>query len=90
MTTYRRRDEVSESRIDDDLFLVDPATAEIFHLDRMAAALWTLLAEPTERATIDATFAAAFPEIAQDVLAGDIDAALADLLDGSLVIVEED
>ena len=47
---YRRAESVSETPVDDDLFLVSPATHEIVHLDRLAAALWRLLAQPQSRA----------------------------------------
>jgi hypothetical protein len=53
---YKRRTGVSETAIDDELFLADSSSGELFHLDRTATGLWTLLAEPSAFETILGTF----------------------------------
>jgi hypothetical protein len=88
MTIYRRTPGVSETVVEDDLFLVSPQTQDIVHLDRLAAALWRLLAEPQSRTDIAAVFAAAFPDAAPAGLAADLDAALAALAAAGLVLAE--
>ena len=85
MSLYRRRSGISENRMGDDLFLVDPASGEIHHLDATAIALWTLLADPRDEAEIVATFAAAFPGQPVETLRADLRRALDAMLDGGLV-----
>ena len=80
MIRYRRRAEMSETAVDDELFLAHPETQEIVHLDPLAAALWRLLAEPHTTAEIEAAFAAAFPTVPPDRLGADLQEALATLL----------
>jgi hypothetical protein len=80
MTRYIRAAGVSETAVDDELFLVAPQTQEIVHLDALAAAVWRQLAEPATAADIAALFAAAFPDMPAERLRADIEAALAVLL----------
>ena len=77
---YRRNPEVSATEAEAETFLVLPGTEEVFYLDPLASGLWRLLAEPRDREEIVATFRDAFPDRAVGELAGDIDAALAELL----------
>ena len=83
---YSRRNGVTQTPVGDDLFLVDLATGEIFHLDRSAGGLWTLLEQPSDFAGILATFGAAFPEAPRDQLELDLRSALATLMSMGLVI----
>ena len=83
---YSRRSGVSETPVSDELFLVDAASGELFHLDRSARGLWTLLAEPSEFATILATFREAFPDTPADRLERDLRQALATLMGRGLVV----
>ncbi|MEC9346023.1 MAG: HPr-rel-A system PqqD family peptide chaperone [Pseudomonadota bacterium] len=85
MSAYRRRPGISENRMGNDLFLVDPASGEIHHLDATAIALWTLLAEPRDEAEIVATFAAAFPDQPVETLQSDLRLALHAMRDGGLI-----
>ncbi len=88
MTAYRRAPGVAETAIDDDLFLVEPATQEIVHLDLMAVAVWRLLEAPRTVAEIEAAFAEAFPDVPGERIAGDIDTALRRLLEQGLVAMD--
>jgi Coenzyme PQQ synthesis protein D (PqqD) len=83
---YSRRSGVSETPVGDDLFLVDTAKGELFHLDRSARGLWALLDQPMEFAAILKTFSEAFPETPCDQLERDLRNALATLMSRALVI----
>jgi Coenzyme PQQ synthesis protein D (PqqD) len=83
---YSRRSGVSETTVGEDLFLADTASGELFHLDRSARGLWTLLDQPTEFAAILKTFGEAFPDIPPDQLERDLRNALATLMRRGLVI----
>jgi hypothetical protein len=71
---------VAETRVDDDLFLVEPASGEAFYLDSTGAALWRLLIEPQTLADIEAVFSAAFPDAPRERLAEDLRAILAEMV----------
>lgn len=88
MSRLRRAEGVVVSEMEGDLFLVRPADGEIYHLDRMAAAIWNLLAEPLGRTAIRETFAEAFPEVPADRLAADLDTALETLIADGLLAEE--
>lgn len=83
---YSRRSGISETPVTDELFLVDTASGELFHLDRGARGLWAALAEPTEFDTILATFREAFPDAPADRLERDLRQALATLMSRGLVV----
>lgn len=83
---YRRNPEVSVTEAEAETFLVLPGTEEVFYLDPLASGLWRLLAEPRDRDEIVATFEAAFPDRPAGELAGDLDAALAELLTRGLAL----
>ena len=85
MSGLRRAEGVVESEMEGDLFLVRPDDGEIFHLDRMAAGVWTLLAEPMSRAEVLAIFREAFPEVGPERIAADLDAALDEMLRDRLI-----
>lgn len=85
MTRLRRTAGVSETAVEGDLYLVHPASQEIYHLDAMATALWRLLAEPQREADLIAAFAEAFPAIEHARLAGDITGAVETLLRQGLI-----
>ncbi len=83
---YARRSGVSETEVGDELFLVDPASGELFHLDRGARGLWTLLAEPSRFEAILATFRDAFPDAPADRIEFDLRRTLAELMGRGLVL----
>lgn len=88
MTRYRRNPGVSETIVDGETFLVDPADEEIFYLDRITTGLWRCLAEPRTGAEILALFVVAFPTERPDRLDADLKAALADLVARGLALAE--
>lgn len=83
---YRRIDWVSETVIDDDLFLVVPANEGLYHLNAIGAALWRYLAAPRQRDDILETLTAAFDAEPPDALRQDIDRFLGDLTAHGLVV----
>lgn len=85
MSLLRRAEDVVESEMEGDLFLVRPADGEIYHLDRMAAAVWSLLAEAQTRAEVLAIFREAFPDVGAERIAADLDAALGEMLTDGLL-----
>jgi len=83
---YSRRSGISETPVTDELFLLDTASGELFHLDHGARGLWTVLAEPTEFEAILATFSEAFPDTPASRLEHDLRQALATLMGRGLVV----
>ena len=83
---YARRGGVSETAVGDELFILDLASGELFHLDRSARGLWTMLEEPSPFEAILATFRAAFPEPPVDQLERDLRQAIAQLMARGLVV----
>jgi hypothetical protein len=83
---YRRRADVSETAVEEDLFLHDPLSRELYHLDRTARALWTALAEPHDLAGLTTLFAMAFPDAASERIGVDLETTLAELVGRGLVV----
>lgn len=86
MSLLQRAPGVNVQDMDGDLFMVKPDSGEIWHLDRMAAAIWHALAEPCDRDDLLVLFSEAFPETPAATLAGDLDRALDELRAGGLII----
>jgi Coenzyme PQQ synthesis protein D (PqqD) len=86
---YRKNPVVGETRIENDVFLVEPGSDDVFYLDATGAALWRLLSEPQTQDEIEAVFAAAFPDVPRDRLERDLAALLADLTGRKLVVPVE-
>lgn len=82
----QRRDCVSETDMDGDLFLVDGRNGEIYHLDAMGQALWRALAEPVTGDELADLFVTAFPDQAPAQVSQDVRAALIELLNRDLVV----
>ncbi len=83
---YGRRSGLSQTEIDDELFLVDPTGGELFYLDRGARGLWTMLAEPRAFEAILATFCEAFPDVPATEIERDLRRTLAVLMGRGLVV----
>ena len=83
---YARRSGISETVVGEDLFLADPMSGELYHLDPSARGLWTVLAEPVPFETIHATFRDAFPDAQPERLERDLRQALATLMARGLVL----
>ncbi|MPY70961.1 MAG: PqqD family peptide modification chaperone [Alphaproteobacteria bacterium] len=84
---YQRNPAVSATAVDDEIFLVEPASQEVFYLDPVTAALWRCLEEPQDEAEIAALFGAAFPDTDPAAIGSDIAEALADMKARELVVI---
>lgn len=84
--SYRRHSGVSETAVEDDLFLVMPDTQGIFHLNAVGAALWRLLSAPHSRSEAATILASAFPDVAPVQLSADVDRFFEHLSWGGLIV----
>jgi hypothetical protein len=80
-----RRDDIAETPVEDDIFLVVPETEGIFHLNAVGTALWRLLAEPRTRDELITLLSAAFSGVPPSTIARDVDGFLKTLKDGGLL-----
>ncbi len=74
MTTQicRRKAGVHERRVDDQVFLADPDTDGLFHLNPIGSAVWQLLEEPACMSDVTDLMAQAFPDVPSEQIAADI------------------
>ena len=84
---YLRNPAIGATVIDEEIFLVEPDTQEVYYLDAVSSALWRLLAEPRSEAELSALFAAAFPDTPRETIGQDIARATADLVARGLAVV---
>jgi hypothetical protein len=84
---FRRADGVGETVIDGETFLVEPATQEVFYLDRVTSALWRMLDKPCSATELTTLFQIAFPDQDEAGIARDIAAVTADLLARGLIVL---
>jgi Coenzyme PQQ synthesis protein D (PqqD) len=83
---WRRREDIAETPVEDDIFLVVPETEGIFHLNAVGTALWRLLAEPHSRDELVTLLSAAFNDVPPSVIARDVDGFLQRLKEGGLLL----
>lgn len=83
---FIRNPAVTETSLDDDVFLVEPESGDVFYLNAVTGGLWTLFAEPATQADALATFRAAFPDQPEDQVTRDVEAAIADLRSRDLIV----
>lgn len=87
MTRLVRNPAVSETPLDDEMFLVEPDSDEVYYLDPVSSGLWRLLAAPATLAELQAAYRAAFPDSDGATINGDVAAAVADMQARGLVVV---
>ena len=75
----RRNPKVTEKAVDDEIFLVNPDSQGIYHLNGVGAALWRLLAEPTDIDHAVGLLHEGFPDVSKDVIERDVAALMDDL-----------
>lgn len=80
MNRIARRDGIDATEVDEDVFLVEPDSEEVFHLNPVAAGLWRLLAEPMTVAELQAAVREAFPDRPGAAVDAEVAAAVAELL----------
>lgn len=83
---YMQNPDVIERRIGDSLFLVDPNSDTIFHLNRLGSGLWQLLSEPVRIQDAARTVQEAFPEIDGDKIYTDVLKVFAKLMKAHLLL----
>lgn len=83
---YIRNPAVTETTLDDDVFLVEPVSGEVFYLNAVTSGLWTLLAQPATRDEALETYRAAFPDTPADALARDVAQAMDEMCARDLVV----
>jgi len=83
---YRRNPEVRATDVEGEYFLVEPASGQIFYLDRLASGLWHLLAEAQAEAEILGAYRAAFPDEPATRVEEEVGAALQQLVADRLVV----
>lgn len=88
MEKFRRNAAVTETEIDDGVFLVEPETQDIFFLDPIGGGLWRLLAQPQSLNEMQNVVREAFPDQPAEVLDGDVAAVLRDMVERRLVLPE--
>jgi len=81
-----RKAGVSETEIDDGLFLVEPASQEIYFLDAISRGLWRLMAEASSLQDLQHVVREAFPDQAPAEIDRDVAAAIAEMSARNLVV----
>lgn len=83
---WRRAPEVALRRVAGDAFLWHAATGRHFHLNPVAAAVWTLLEDPIAGAEVAQVLAAAYPDADPDRVAADVGGLLSALSQEGLAV----
>jgi len=83
---YMRKAGVSETEIDDGLFLVEPASQEIYFLDAISRGLWRLMAEASSLQDLQHVVREAFPDQTPAEIDRDVAAAIAEMSARNLVV----
>ena len=86
MQRYQRNPAVSETEIDEEVFLVEPKSEEIYYLDSVTSGLWRLLAEPKTLAEAQAVLRDAFPDQDAAAVERDVAAAFEDMSGRKLIV----
>jgi hypothetical protein len=83
---YMRKAGVSETEIDDGVFLVEPRSQEIYFLDAISRGLWRLMAEASSMEEMQGVVRQAFPDQAAEQVDRDVAAAVAEMRERGLVV----
>ena len=70
---------IATRRVEDAVFLVNPASDGLYHLDGVGAALWEMMDRPLAVDTAVELLAEVFADAGREKIAGDVQALLADL-----------
>lgn len=89
-TKFIRNPAVTETTLDDDVFLVEPGSGEVFYLNPVTGGLWTLFAEAATAAEAFTTYQAAFPERPQDEVERDVSVAIGEMQQRELIVAYPD
>ncbi len=83
---YTRKPGISETEIDDGVFLVEPQSQEIYFLDAISRGLWRLLGEANSLADLQNVVRQAFPDQAPADIDRDVAAALGEMSERGLIV----
>ena len=83
---YRRNPDVETRDVDTSLFLASAGDTGVYHLNATGAALWRLLAEPTDLASAVTVLGQAFPDVAREEIEEGVAAIIRDLERKRLVL----
>ena len=83
---FLRNPIIVERSIDDTVFLVNPETDAIFHLNQIGTAIWHLLTEPISISEAVATVQQVFPDVQPKNIAEDVSKLINEMSDINLVI----
>lgn len=83
---YVRNPAVTETTLDDDVFLVEPGSGEVFYLNAVTSGLWQLFAEPTSVTDAAEAYREAFPDEPAEKVLTDVRLAAEDMLSRELIV----
>ena len=81
-----RNPAVTQTTLDDEVFLVEPGSGEVFYLNAVTSGLWNLFEEPVTLQDALATYRAAFPDAPADSVEKDVATAIADMRARELIV----
>ena len=81
-----RKAGVSETELDDGVFLVEPQSQEIYFLDAISRGLWRLMGEASSLAELQRVVREAFPDQAPSDVDRDVAAAVGEMTERGLLI----
>jgi hypothetical protein len=83
---YARKPGVTETEIDDGIFLVEPNSQDIYFLDAISRGLWRLMAEASSLDRLQGVVREAFPDQPPGEIDRDVAAAVEEMAARGLVI----
>jgi hypothetical protein len=84
--SYVRNPKISERRIDDTAFLIDPDTDIVFYLNPLSTGVWQLLKEPTSVFDAANIVQQAFPKMSTLIITRDVLRLINDMIKKNLVL----
>jgi|APSaa5957512535_1039671.scaffolds.fasta_scaffold07530_4 hypothetical protein len=89
LRSYQRKPGVYTQQMDDQVFLADPDTNVLFHLDPVGSAVWRLLEQPISIENIVDLLREAFPDEDADKVTSDVSVLFKQLSDSGLIIATD-
>ena len=83
--SYTRNPRITERKVEDEIFLVNPESDELYHLNATGAVLWRLFAEPTSAEDALTILCEAFPDVSRDRIEADVSELIGDLVEHDLL-----
>lgn len=84
--TWHPHPDVAIRKVGDEVFLAAVDGTAIFHLNAMGAGLWNLLVEGVSKGDAETVIREAFPNVAADVIARDVDSLFRELASRGLIV----